>query len=500
MFLALVVPASAAATPRLRAAPAVPAAGNGAVSPAAPQALSGDYLVPDVASLEPTSDALAPTSPRGWLGIWDPNSAPSDSTSAVGATRYVELVNRKYAIYDKTSNAPLHAGTLNTLFGAGPSVSTHTPQIIWDPSTRRFYYAGVTRADASHNELAVGFSKTATPTNGTTDWCKYFLFGYGEEIPDSPRLGDTANFAVIGVNVIGANGITYLRSDMVAMSKPAGGNQCPAPTTFKLGGAASIKNADGTSARSPLPINQMDSSSTGYALAPQVHTSSASKLSLFRIRRNADGTPNVDFTGSDVPVPSYSVPDDAPQPGTTRTLPTGDARLTQGVSAIDPVHSNAVGIWTQHTVNGGAGARVRWYEINPVRRTLIQTGVAQHASMFMFNGAISPNRVVDGATRAFGGSMVLQLNTSSSATLPAIRAVSKVGVAAQSASRLLKGSPAPLDDFTCTTGRCRWSGYASATPDPTPPPGTSRIWTVNQYSVSAGTGAGWRTWNSIVVP
>ena len=39
-------------------------------------------------------EALAPTAARSWEGIFNTGSAPSDSTGAVGTTRYVETINR----------------------------------------------------------------------------------------------------------------------------------------------------------------------------------------------------------------------------------------------------------------------------------------------------------------------------------------------------------------------------------------------------------------------
>lgn len=47
-------------------------------------------------------------------------------------------------------------------------------------------------------------------------------------------------------------------------------------------------------------------------------------------------------------------------------IDTGDGRLPQAISAIDPARAGALAIWTSHTVSGGAGSMVRWYEIDPV--------------------------------------------------------------------------------------------------------------------------------------
>jgi hypothetical protein len=45
---------------------------------------------------------------RSWEGIRDPRPTPSDSTGAIGPTRYIELINIRYAIYDRSSNRHRH--------------------------------------------------------------------------------------------------------------------------------------------------------------------------------------------------------------------------------------------------------------------------------------------------------------------------------------------------------------------------------------------------------
>src|SRR5204862_633080 len=87
---------------------------------------------------------LAPTIVRNWAGQRDTTAAPSDSTGAIGTTRYVELVNAKAAVYSRTSNTPTAAGPLLQLTGcatAGCTDNVFDPQVIWDPGTSRFFYA-----------------------------------------------------------------------------------------------------------------------------------------------------------------------------------------------------------------------------------------------------------------------------------------------------------------------------------------------------------------------
>jgi hypothetical protein len=267
--------------------------------------------------------------------------------------------------------------------------------------------------------------------------------------------------------------------------------------------------ANGTTAAfTPVPATEVDTNGTGFVVARPLPLP-ATKLTIFTVKRNLDGTPNIATKGKDVSVPSYTLPPTAPQSGTTRTLDTLDSRPTQAVAAIDPSQGGAFALWTQHTVSGGAGAEVRWYEIKANTATLLQSGKVTHSTLFYFNGAISPDRVVAGATKAFGSNMVLGFNTSSSTTFPAIKMVSKLEGAAQSAPVKVKGSPGFDVDFACpgSSDTCRWGDYASATPDPaaTTAAATGVVWLTSMWNrdgstINPATGTAWQTWNWAAKP
>lgn len=498
--------------PQLRAAVPRPAGERPAT--AAERALRRyGYLVPrpdayDRAKVAATAQAQsvaaapaafrAPAQVTSFEGIRDTGSVPSDSTGAVGTGRYMELVNSRYGLYSR-ANALLGQGTLQSLIGAAAVDNAFDPQVIWDPGTKRFYYAAdQIRASDGHNLLAVGFSKTATPTSAA-DFCKYFLDYGAVNFPDYPKLGDTKNFWVLGVNVFSPS---FSGSDIIALTKPAAGSTCPAASSIGVTIKADVKNANGTAAFTPVPANQTDTSGTGWVVARPASVP-ASLLTVFRITRNTTTGAAIIGAGANVPVPSYSVPANAPQSGTGKLIDTSDTRNTQAVSAVDPGHGGRVGLWTQHTTAGGAGAEVRWYEIDPVTRTLMQSGKATSASLYSFNGAISPDRRVQGRTRAFGADMVMNFNTSSGSTFPAIKVVSKVGAGAQSAPSTVVTSAGPNIDFSCDSASepvCRWGDYAAATPDPaSSTTGTvGVVYGTNQYNRDgriAPSAANWLTRN-----
>jgi len=153
-------------------------------------------------SSAPATTGLAPAFLRNWAGQRDTTVAPSDSTGAIGTSRYVELVNARAAVYSRTSNTPTASGPLLQLTGCATSLCTDNvfdPQVIWDPGTNRFFYAADDIVSSTQNLLDVGFSTTATPTLSASSWCRYSM-NFGSTFPDYPKLGDTQDFQLIGVN------------------------------------------------------------------------------------------------------------------------------------------------------------------------------------------------------------------------------------------------------------------------------------------------------------
>jgi hypothetical protein len=450
---------------------------------------------------------LAPSLVRNWAGQRDTTVAPSDSTGAIGTTRYVELVNSKVAIYSRTSNTPTASGPLLKLTGCATSTcaeSAFDPQIIWDPALNRFFYVTMDVVSSTQNFLTFGYSKTATPTLSFSNWCHYG-FSFGSTIPDYPKLGDTKNFLLIGTNEFNSSG-AFIGSKILWAIHPS--TSCP--RSFKSGITKPLKNANGTAAFTPVPANQTDSSSTGWAVARPagIPSGGATFLTLFKVTKSSTGSAVIPTKGTSVPVAAYKLPAAAPQPGTPFKLDTLGAQPTQAVAGVDPKHGSVTALWTQHTVFGGAGAEVRWYEINPAKHSLIQHGAITSTSLFTFNGAISPDRRVNGTSKKFGGDMVISVNQSSTTALPALSVASKIGSNAISGLQLVATSNAADTGGDCMTttapNLCRWGDYSGASPDPASPTTgtTGGVWGSSMLAASGGStsSAGWTTRNFAVRP
>jgi hypothetical protein len=439
-----------------------------------------------------------PTVGLSWNGQSQGGIAPPDPTGAIGPSSYIELINLRYGIYDRaTQSAPgvpllLDQGDLGQLTGF-PVTELSDPQILWDSSSQRYYYLVL---DVYRDTFAFGYSTGPSPTS-SADFCRYIVdFGYGQSfsLPDYPKLGVTRDFVLVGSNVFNLFG-QYSGSDVDWFIKPAAA-QCPG--ALGAGGVfRGLRNTDGAFTSTPVPAVNADPTSTGWVVGSvDVGAGSGSMLTVFSVTRNASGGAVISAPTA-IPVSPYSVPPAAPQPGTTATIDTLDTRLKHAVAGVDPA-LGTMAIWTTHTVFGGAGAEERWYEIGvggPAAPALAQAGKASSASLYVFNGGISPDRANDGQTGAFGNNMVLGFNTSSPTDYPAVQMVSKQGASPQSGFALVRQSLGLNVDFSCTP-TCRWGDYSGATPDPLASAG-GQVWLSGEWNLAATDGSAtvWQTWN-----
>ena len=448
-------------------------------------------------SSAPLPALSTPASFVSWAGQAHGSSSPSDATGAIGPDRYIETVNTRVGVYNRSGGLISQASQSSW---TGISAANGDAAVMWSPHDNRFF-ASMLYISGSTYRLIYGFSKTATPTSARNNWCFYnSTFGgrYGSNIPDYPKLGDTADFMLMGVNVFNNAGTAYLGSDIAWVKKPAVGNisACPAQSSLATGTIQNIKNADGTQASTPNPAKQTDSSSTGYVVADEDPGSgSSTNLAVYTVTKSGSGTPVLSAPTA-VTVGSYAYPPSAPQSGTSSVLDTLDARLMSAWAAPDPSRGGAVAVWTGHTVAasaGGLGAEFRWYEINPTTGAVYQSGKVQSSSLYVFMGAIAPDR--NGASGTFGSNAAMALNTSSSSTTPAAAMVSVVG-GVQSGIVTIATSPASDNDFTCTAPYgppCRWGDYSGASPDPASTT-TGQVWMTAMTNGSSGNPS-WTTRN-----
>jgi hypothetical protein len=438
------------------------------------------------------------------IGMFGADVTPPDTTGAIGPGDYVEFVNQEVAAYDRTSLAIVGSPVALSTFTGGVAVCD--PQIKYDPQTSRWFYAAI-RCDGTktQNSLYLGFSKTSDPTDFSTavghGWCGY-SYNTGNVLEDYPKLGLEALHIMIASNSFNAETGAFATAHILSLPKPPSGKieTCPAAptlTTFGSKAAPLRTSVENHIAFTPEPATVVDESPGGFVVAAdEAGAGKGKNIMVWQLAGSATA-PELKALGAPA-VLSFTLPPNIPQPGSTDRLDSLDSRLTQAVAAGDPFASGAEAVWTQHTIAGGAGSVVRWYEIVPGTLAVRQTGTISDASNYVFNGAIAPTR---------SGGAAINYNTGSSTALVQVMAQSRVGsdpVGTMNTPISLASSAAIDSDFSCPSVEakaesCRWGDYAGASVDPL---NSNVVWGSSQVNGPTRTGhqAQWATQNFAITP
>ncbi len=326
-------------------------------------------------------------------------TTPPDTTGAIGPSNYLEFVNGTgITAYDRELNAVSGPVALDDFIEYPTDEAVFDPQIQWDQSWGRWIYAMDDIAGPSANYLAFGWSKTADPSNLTTEepgeglgagWCSYFIFT-GEEFDDYPKLGHSDSGITIGTNVFNESE-EFLGSRLWSIAKLGSPEICPELGVGSIASTGALFTEHGEPAFTPVPANTADSSADSYAVASDSSIfDGKSQLTAWHISGAGEGA-TLTLDG-DIGVPVFEVPAYVPQPGTSQVIDSSDTRLTNAVAVTDP-EAGQEAVWTQHTVDGPGGRSVvRWYEVLPGAQSVRQEGTISDPNQFVFNGAISPSR------------------------------------------------------------------------------------------------------------
>lgn len=439
------------------------------------------------------------------------NRTPPDTTGAIGPNHYVEFVNGTgITAYDRNLDPVSGPVPLENFVGF-PSDNVFDPQIQWDEDWGRWIYVmdDVEEVEIGpgefevNNFLAFGWSKTADPSNLTTEepgegagagWCGYFI-PTGAEFDDYPKLGHSDDGITIGTNVFALE--AFVTSRIWSIAKPPSPAGCPPAGELSVEAFGSavepLKTEDGDTVFTPVPANTADSSPDSYVVAADFPGGDP-EIMGWHVSGAGEGATLVE--DGNMEVGPYGFPANVPQPGTAEVLDSLDSRLTNAVAVTDPAVGEEA-VWTQHTVNGPGGRSVvRWYELLPGAETptVRQEGTISDPSHFVFNGAISPT--------AQGDAAAINFNRGSSTLLPEMRAQSREAstpLGTMTGDVLLGESAGVAQDFSCggASEPCRWGDYAGASPDPVVP---GVVWGSNQgLGAPIGKQARWTTRNFALV-
>lgn len=127
---------------------------------------------------------------------------PPDCNGTVGPNHYMQTINAKYTIYDKSGNLLAGPTNMNTLFEgvAGADKNDGDPIIMYDDKADRWLAAEFSGVNSDPDYMLIAVSETNDPTGSWYRW-SYEMNGF----PDYMKFGVWRDGYYMGVNANGSN-------------------------------------------------------------------------------------------------------------------------------------------------------------------------------------------------------------------------------------------------------------------------------------------------------
>jgi len=446
---------------------------------------------PDTAVQAVAGPSVATTAGQSFAGVgngdygFTPNSAPPDTSGAVGATQYVQWVNESFAVFDKTSHAiapgfPKAGNTLWSGFGGGCEVNNDGDPIAqYDKAAGRWV---LTQFPVT-NPSTYGYLQcvAVSTTSDATGTYNRYAFSYGTtQFNDYPKLGVWPDGYYVTYNIFNGNTFAGAKACSFDRSKMLTGGAAT-QVCFQLSpsyGGLLPSDLDGTTAPPTGSPNYLMNFGTN-------------SLNLWKFHVDFTTTANSTFSASptSVPVAAFNPACGGgtciPQPGTSQKLDSLADRLMyrlayRNVAATTtvPAHESLV-VNQSVKVSGTKRSEldgVRWYEIRSpgTTPTVYQQGTyAPDTTTTRWMGSVAMDKV---------GDMAMGYSASSSALYPSIRYTGRAPTDAlgtmQAENIILAGGGSQLANLN------RWGDYSAMSVDPVD---DCTFWYTTEYLKSSGT-------------
>jgi hypothetical protein len=413
-----------------------------------------------------------------FAGLGPNGYVPPDTNGDVGPNHYIQTVNVRLAVFNKSTGA-IMAGpfTFNDFFtGTGTICDTNNagdPVVVYDRLADRWVitdFAFVGGGTTPPYYECVAVSQTGDPVGG--GWYFYAFLISNTALNDYPKIGVWPDAYYVTFNMFLAPSFDWDGVTVWALERAEMLNGSAAATVeFALG--------PDTGYGSLMPANMQ---STPPAGAPN-YVASVEPLDKFQLWEfDVDWvTPaNSTFTGPTVlNIADFAIAQSVPQLGTGALL---DSLSFRPMMQLQYREVNGVeSLWLNHTVAATEGiGGVRWYEVQDPGGTplLAQEGTYQPDEFHRWMGSLAVDQ---------DGNMAVGYSVSSSTMRPAIRYAGRQygeapGLLPQSEATLIQGGGSQ-------TGSTRWGDYSHMTVDPVD---DCTFWYTTEYYV-ASSGTTWAT-------
>ena len=396
-------------------------------------------------------------------------NTPPNANGASGLQHYVEIVNGRYAVYDKVTGNVVASSTDRIFWSTGgisfaPDIEVSDPRVLFDPLSQRWFASGLDlrRSTFEENRLLLGVSKTSNPLDGWNTLAfdpdpatSYFS--------DFPTLGIDANGVYVGANYFDIGATTAVGKTVVSI-----------PKLDLLSVTPTVANRTGFGLLSATVGGLTIQPAVNFApAAVQEHLLGQGPQVLHQLRvtgiDNASG-PGSATLGSttNVTVPTYGPTGGLLQPDSTTSLRNIDNRLGATVYEVNGV------LYAVHVTQVAGRSAIRWYRTAALTGLLLESGTLSEPGVDYSFPSIAANE---------NGVIVIGFNKSSITEFVSSYAVAGetlAGVTTFGIPLLLKSGVANYHYFP-VNGLSRWGDFSSTNVDPSDP---NVFWT-NQEFVSA---------------
>jgi hypothetical protein len=435
--------------------------------------------------LTPTADAASLQIGSNFTGSRygpDSNASPADGDGAVGTNHFVEFINGRYSVYDKATGNRVQTMTDLQFWAAGgitfaSTVGISDPRIMYDTTSQRWFASMIdipvdTRGRQRSNHFLLAVSATSDPTGA---WGAFTFAADTNNVnfADFPTLGLDQNGVYLSGDMFDRLGNPYgpllvsiPKSDLLASTPSITRRQYFGPYTYTSRGDVlqpAVTSGNATSPEICLAVSDL-----GVDLTTQSPNGPHSTLVLSQIANAATGAATLNNPSVTITVPAYSVPFDPTQPDGSNNLADNDARFAACVRRVGNI------LYATHATETNNRAAVRWYKINAVNNTVVQSGDITDPNLDLFYPSIAANEA---------GTVVIGFNGASSSQY-----VSSYAAMGQMVNGSLSFGPVTLLKAGTgnyqnpdPTGESRWGDYSATTVDPAD---STHFWTIQVIAIS----------------
>ncbi len=384
---------------------------------------------------------------------------PPDTHGAAGIDHFFEITNQLIDIRRKSDGVREASVSLNGFFGyfAQPIFD---PRVVYDSVNDRWILTAEAFPQSASTQLFfLAVSETSDPLGTYLGYALNVDFGLGaNEFFDFPQLGHDKGAILVTANHFLGN--TFIGADLLVWNKA---------DTYS-GALTSVDVFIGLQGTLAPPVVLKGRKS--FLVAAPPYLTGGTNLKLYTLRNSGDPATLALAGPTNVTVPSYSVPPNAPQPapctGFANTLDTSDARFANASTQI------GTSLFQVHSIESAGFAANRWYQIDASTKTLTMTDLFfAGATSYDFNPSVAANKNGD----VF---ITWSVTDPTLGTDPAVRFSGRLATDPAdipSGTALFTSSNCITGNFDPNRGFQRWGDYSAVTIDPS---SSSRAWIVNE--------------------